>query len=465
MYNQLTSCVQSKKGLTDMFNCTIGTRQGCMLSPFLFLVYLNQYITNCAENCKGIYIDEIFPNLNILLYADDMVHLSDTVGQTQHQLNVLSKFCSKFGMKVNLRKSKIMVFRKGGPLKQNEKWSYNGENVEVVSYYKYLGLVFSSRLKWSAAAKALAAQANKALFSIKRLYKKCNGLSLDVCFKLFDNMILPILCYGSEIWGYKKYDVIENVQLQFCKFLLGVNSNTTNSAVLGECGRNPLFVKYSCRCIKYWCKILIMEDNRLPRATYLMLKQLDENGKTTWVSYVKNLLFKFGFGFVFLSQEIGNIDLFMVNFKERISDCCFQEWSSSINNSSKLSTYCSFKSLLEPEKYLSCIQISKFKIALTKFRCSDHKLEIENGRKENINIMERVCKYCTALGYSCVENEYHFICKCPLYEDLRSKYLYHVNSFNEESFLILFKSTNEHVLNNLSKFIFHSILKRNSYIK
>jgi hypothetical protein len=291
MYSQLTSCVQSNTGLTDMFKCTTGTRQGCMLSPFLFIVYLNQYITNCDDNCKGIYVDENFPNLNILLYADDMVHLSDTIGQTQNQLNILSQFCSNFGMKVNLNKSKIMVFRNGGPLKDNEKWFYNGEKVETVTYYKYLGVVFSNRLKWSKATKTLAAQANKALFAIKRLYKKCNGLSINVCFKLFDSMILPILCYGSEIWGYKKYDVIENVQLKFCKFLLGVNSNTTSSAVLGECGRNPLFVKYACRCIKYWCKVITMDDYRLPKATYIMLKQLDENGKITWVTHIKKFTF------------------------------------------------------------------------------------------------------------------------------------------------------------------------------
>lgn len=155
----------------------------------------------------------------------------------------------------------------------------------------------------------------------------------------------------------------------------------------------------------------------------------------------------------------------MLNFKQRISDCCYQEWLSSINNSNKLTTYCSFKTLLEPEKYLSCVHIPKFKITLTKFRCSDHKLEIENGRKENINAMERVCKYCLTLNYSCVENEYHFICKCPLYNDLRTKYLYHVKNFNPESFVSLFKSKNEHVLNNLSKYIFYSILKRKSFIQ
>jgi hypothetical protein len=464
MYNQLFSCVQTPQGLTEMFKCHVGTRQGCMLSPFLFIIYLNKYIQTCNESCKGIYINEDFQNLNILLYADDMVQCSDMVGRLQHHLNVLSKFCYEYCMKVNLSKTKIMVFRNGGPLRNNEKWFYNSEKVETVSYYKYLGIVFSSRLKWSAATKTLAAQSSKALFSIKRMYYKCNGLPIDVAFELFDKMIVPILCYGSEVWGYKKYDVIEKVQLKFCKFLLGVNSTTNNSAVLGECGRRPLLIQYFCRCIKYWCKILLMDNDRLPKVTYIMLKKLDECGKNTWVTHIKNLLFKYGFGIVYISQDIGNIDLFIINFKQRITDCCYQEWCESLNNSSKLSSYCSFKSLLEPEKYLFCITVRKFKIALSKFRCSNHKLEIEAGRINQIDIMDRICKYCELNGYSYVENEYHFICKCPQYDELRKKYLHHTEFFNSDTFIKLFSTTNVNVINNLSQFIFYSNLKREQFL-
>ena len=54
---------------------------------------------------------------------------------------------------------------------------------------------------------------------------------------LFDKMITPILLYGSEIWGYEYSHVIEQVQLEYCKKILGVRGNTLNCAVQGECGR------------------------------------------------------------------------------------------------------------------------------------------------------------------------------------------------------------------------------------
>ena len=72
-------------------------------------------------------------------------------------------------------------------------------------------------------------------------------------------MILPILLYGSEIWGFKYSDKIEQVQHVFYKKMLGVSSNTVNEAALGELGRYPLAVHYQLRCVKYWLKILSMQ--------------------------------------------------------------------------------------------------------------------------------------------------------------------------------------------------------------
>ena len=157
LYSKIMACIQTDQGLTNFFQCQVGTMQGCMLSPFLFVMFLNQYIHLCQElNCQGIYVNEDFPNVSLLMYADDMIHCSDTVGRLQHQINSLSKFCSLSGMKLNLAKSKIMIFRNGGILKHNENWYFQEQKIETTSYYKYLGLIFSSRLKWTMATKPLA---------------------------------------------------------------------------------------------------------------------------------------------------------------------------------------------------------------------------------------------------------------------------------------------------------------------
>ena len=87
---------------------------------------------------------------------------------------------------------------------------------------------------------------------------------------LFDKMITPILLYGSEIWGYEYSHVIEQLQVEYCKKILGMRGNTINCAVLGDCGRRPLAVHYMGRCVKYWLKLIQMPVNRYPHVCYNM---------------------------------------------------------------------------------------------------------------------------------------------------------------------------------------------------
>lgn len=141
MYSQVQSCVKAGDGLSEYFECTIGTKQGCMLSPFLFVMFLNDFIKLLnSSDCKGIYVDENSPNVMQFLFADDMANVADTVINLQRQINVLSDFCKKYGMSVNLDKTKIVVFRRGGPIRKIERWYFNNEQIQTVSCYKYLGM-------------------------------------------------------------------------------------------------------------------------------------------------------------------------------------------------------------------------------------------------------------------------------------------------------------------------------------
>ncbi len=111
MYSKLVSCVRTPGNITEWFECVIGTRQGCMLSPFLFALYVNEFIEMLKQNgCRGIQVEDV--DVQVLLYADDMVLCADSVGDLQKQLNELESYCDEWGMSVcNYNKSKIIVFR------------------------------------------------------------------------------------------------------------------------------------------------------------------------------------------------------------------------------------------------------------------------------------------------------------------------------------------------------------------
>ena len=74
------------------------------------------------------------------MFADDVASFSDTIIRLQHQITCIERFCLSVDMHLNLLKTKIIVFRNGGVLKQAEEWFYIREVVDVVSFYKYLGI-------------------------------------------------------------------------------------------------------------------------------------------------------------------------------------------------------------------------------------------------------------------------------------------------------------------------------------
>ena len=98
MYEKLRSSVRVEGGIAKYFTCNVGTRQGCMLSPFLCSLNINQLIYELTP--YGIYLNEMCQNINILLYADDIAICADTVGRLQAQINCLERFCKMWGMKI-----------------------------------------------------------------------------------------------------------------------------------------------------------------------------------------------------------------------------------------------------------------------------------------------------------------------------------------------------------------------------
>ena len=459
MYAQLKSCVKTPNGLSDLFLCTVGTRQGCMVSPFLFALYIDELVTMCNQlQCPSVFVDEDFPNFHLLMYADDICIVNDSVGRLQNQLNVLGTFCQNYGLGVNLSKTKVITFRNGGPLRCNERFFLNGSQLECVGYYKYLGIVFTSRLCWSVPLQTLSAQAEKALFALKRVMKTVGNFPISLSLDLFDKLIVPILLYGSEVWGTQHREPIELVHRKFCKYIMSVSYNTSNAAVLGDLGRTPLSVLYKYRCIKFWLKIVHDNHTRLRNSTYNLLRQTHENRGGTWVSEIKFLLYSLGFGNVWNQHSVGNIEYFLSAFKQRLLDTSRQTWHADVMNNCKLNMYSLYKSSLVTEEYLLVNMYWKHKSALARFRCANHKLAIERGRVLRQERNTRICKYCINRGIYIVEDEFHVLLVCKLFHEIRVKFIYthfrHVAP-SEILFIQIMSSKKQPIIKDLAAFTYN----------
>ena len=76
------------------------------------------------------------------------------------------------------------------------------------------------------------------------LFKKSKELDLpiDLQLELFDSLILAILLYGCEVWGYENVLILDRLHLKYLKYPLGLKQSTPSCMVYGETGRFPLSV-------------------------------------------------------------------------------------------------------------------------------------------------------------------------------------------------------------------------------
>ena len=143
IYLHVKSCVKSMSSLSEFFKSDIGLLQGEVLSPFLFSLFINDLELYLQQNTDaGLTLDQL--SIYLLMFADDAVIFSDSIDGLQSSLINLESYCHKWNLKVNVGKTKIVVFQKGGNLSRNEKWTYSGEEIEIVNSFNYLGMVLSS---------------------------------------------------------------------------------------------------------------------------------------------------------------------------------------------------------------------------------------------------------------------------------------------------------------------------------
>ena len=162
---------------------------------------------------------------------------------------------------------------------------------EVIKHYKYWAVVFSSTGSFLNARKHIAEQARKA---IHLLFIRLNNLSLplDLQLKLFDHMVLPNLCYGSEILGFENLKIIANIHNVFLRKITKVRSSTPMYMLYAEFGRYPIQIIIKCRMIGFWNRIITGKQSNLSFILYHTLYNHEKSFK--WTNYIKSILSEIG---------------------------------------------------------------------------------------------------------------------------------------------------------------------------
>ena len=109
MYDKTSQSLKINQSLTRSFKTYRGVRQGCILSPRLFNLFINDIPTIFNDvTCKPVTI--MNKKISCLMYADDLVILSETPSGLQTCLQNLHQYTEKWDLKLNTKKTKVMIF-------------------------------------------------------------------------------------------------------------------------------------------------------------------------------------------------------------------------------------------------------------------------------------------------------------------------------------------------------------------
>ena len=124
----------------------------------------------------------------------NLVLVSHSAKGLQKALSILAKYCKDWKLSVNPKKTKVVIFQK------KCRKSTLDCKIDIVNNYTYLGINFSTNGNFRDCKTNLKDKTRRSIFATRR-YLDFSKLSLGVTNKLFDSLFLPILLYGSEVWG------------------------------------------------------------------------------------------------------------------------------------------------------------------------------------------------------------------------------------------------------------------------
>ncbi len=221
-----------------------GVRQGSILSPLLFSVYINILLIELEKTKLGCFINGRC--FNSFLYADDLLLLSISVVDLQLLVDKCSEVLLSLDLQVNIKKS--MCLRIGKRFKSQCKCiSINDQAIEWVSEAKYLGVTLKSGLNFSCDWHASKRQFFKAVNSI--LGALGPNPTIQVALSLFRSNCVPILTYGLAAAPLSKAELqsltfaYNNI---FYKLFKTSNSDTIEQCQF-FCGFLPLYAE-----VDYW---------------------------------------------------------------------------------------------------------------------------------------------------------------------------------------------------------------------
>jgi hypothetical protein len=283
MYRNSRMSIKAGGRVTRSFGMKRGTRQGCPLSPLLFIIFLNHLLKETS--CGGVSVPGVTQQLRIARcsggqYADDLVGLEATPHTARTFCENIHRWGMKWGMELGLTKCGIMMWSSSeinNILYQAYDFTTPEGDLPKVDEYKYLGIYMTKDLPQSRTnggnemdhVKRQAKKGEKALNAIRPLLRNPDW-PLPVKMALIRTLVMSVMIYGAEWVGYKQLHAtpIKRVISKALKLAMG-NSSKSNS--------------FDYMTLSYEMGIPMVEEEQASLRARLSAKLKFTNGIKTWL--------------------------------------------------------------------------------------------------------------------------------------------------------------------------------------
>ena len=191
-YNGLQCRVKWGNHFSDWFSISAGVRQGGVLSPDFYSIYVDDLILKLKASHKGCYFANLFAAA--LFYADDMAILAPSVKGLQSLLLICEEYCLQWDIGLNPKKSKCLYFGKKTEI--TYKPLLNGKEVTWADEWVYLGVPLKSGKRFSCSVNDKIRKFYRCVNAILRI----DGFSNEmIMLQLVETHCVPILTYAIEV--------------------------------------------------------------------------------------------------------------------------------------------------------------------------------------------------------------------------------------------------------------------------
>ena len=198
IYNDDQACVKIHNQCTKTFKINQGVRQGCVLSPLLFNIFLADLAKQLDSMENKVKIDD--KEINALFWADDIFMFAKDETTLRKMLKILEDYSFENKLEINTDKTKTMVMNKTGRLMRRV-FRINGKLLESVRTYKYLGFLLTPSGEINSGLSDLRDRALKAFMKITNDLGPSFMQDIDTSLTLIDSLVKRIMLYNSDFWG------------------------------------------------------------------------------------------------------------------------------------------------------------------------------------------------------------------------------------------------------------------------